>query len=82
MGLRDLIDAEEVLENDQQKATQKAKGDVKAYLLKQTVTVKDMYDIVAVEYDNRSSSSGQVSTWDILYIAKRAILEREDKNEN
>lgn len=76
MKLQDLITAGDMVKAEEGKAVQKAEKDIEKYIRNQTVTVQELYDIVAGQWDRHSSSSGQVSTWQILNIAKMAILKR------
>ena len=80
MELQDLIDASKIIEDEEHEAVQQAAENVKKYILSQTVTVQELYDIVKIQQDRFASSSGQVSTWQILDIAKRAILHRKGEN--
>lgn len=82
MELQDLIDASETVESEKREATEAAKGNIEKYLRSQTVTVQELYDVVAVSYRAMHTSSGQVSTWQILDIAKRAILNRGKEKTN
>lgn len=77
MELQDLIDASVAVESENQKAAQTAKDNIEEYLCGQTVTVQEIYDVVEASYRSTDSSSGQVSTWQILDIVKRAILNRK-----
>ena len=77
MKLQDLIVARDMVKAEESKAVQKAEKDIEEYLRNETVTVQELYDIVAGQWNKFASSSGQVSTWQILDIAKRAILNRK-----
>ncbi len=76
MDLQVLIDVLETVEVAEQEAVNAAKDSIDKYLCSQTVTVQELLDIVEDSWRPSDSSSGQVSTWQILDIAKRAILNR------
>ena len=77
MKLRDLISVTEETKAKNGAAETKAESAVNEYMLSQTVIVKELYDIVRMEYNSTRSSSGQISPWQILNIAKQAILKQE-----
>ena len=77
MKLQGLIILRGMAKESESKAVQKAEKDIEEYILSQTVTVQELYNIVVAKWNAHSSSSGQVSTWQILDIAKRAILNRK-----
>ena len=77
MELQDLIVVRDTIKAEESKAVQKAENDIERYIRNQTVTVQELYDIVASQWDRSASSSGQVSKWQILDIAKRALLNRK-----
>ncbi len=79
MKLQELIDANKKVEKENREAVQESEDDIEKYLRSQTVTVQEIYDIVAAEWRPMDTSSGQVSTWQILNIAKKAILNRRKK---
>ena len=77
MELQDLIATRNIVKVEEGKAIQKAEKDIEEYICNQTVTVQELYDIVSSQWDRSASSSGQISTWQILNIAKTAILNRK-----
>ena len=76
MKLKELIEASEKIKKEEGKAVQEAERDIEKYLRSQTATVQELCDIVAAKWDRMASSFGQVSVWQILDIAKSAILNR------
>jgi hypothetical protein len=75
--LKDLIKSSDVIKDETELSQREAGDKVEAYILAQTVTVQEMFDVVSKEYDHRSSRDGQISTWDILNTAKKVLLKRE-----
>ena len=76
MGLQDLIDANKAVENENKKTVKKSEDNIEKYLRSQTVTVQELCDVAHALWHPTDTSSGQVSVWQILNIAKRAILNR------
>ena len=76
MKLQDLINESETIETEKQEAVQESKDNIERYLRNQTVTVQELYDVVHAQWQPSDTSTGQISTWQILDIAKRAILNR------
>ena len=77
MKLQDLIDVNKKVEKENREAVHESEDNIEQYLLRQTVTVQEIYDVVAAQWRPMDTSSGQVSTWQILNIAKKAILNRK-----
>ena len=75
--LQDLIDAKDAVREESSKAVQEAELNIEKYIRSQTLTVQELYDIVKAHYDSSTSSSDQVSTWQILDIAREAISNKE-----
>ena len=78
MKLQELIDTVESVYEEKRRAVESAELDVKQYLHSQTVTVQELYNVVGAMDDDLDRSGGQVSTWQILDIAKRVILNRKE----
>ncbi len=78
--LQDLIKTANDHETEADRLQKEAASKVEEYILAQTVTIQELYDIVKSEYNDRVPSSNQISTWHILNIAQKAILAREYKN--
>ncbi len=80
MKLKDLISDAETVRKTNDEVSAKAGNAVENYILNPTITIKELCDVVAEQYnDERRSNSGQISIWQILNIAKQAILKRESK---
>ncbi len=79
MELQELIDASKTVETEKIEAVQEAQANIEIFLRRQTVTVQELYDVVVALWRPKDTSSGQVSTWQILNIAKKAILNRRMK---
>lgn len=77
MDLQGLIDISKATETEMEEFVQEAKDSIEKYLRSQTVTVQELYDVVEGMWRPMDTSSGQVSTWQILDIAKKAILNRD-----
>ena len=75
--LKDIIDTanEEVATAEQ--TSRDARQDIEDYVLAQTVTVQELYDIIKAECEPFVSSAHQTSTWTVIDTAKKAILARE-----